>query len=74
MGPGAVGVTVADGVVTLRAKVMSKGLVPIAVRLCRAVGGMVTVHEELGFDTDDSEAWATEKPNAAGVIAYTGRH
>ncbi|RFC74531.1 CBS domain-containing protein [Streptomyces sp. AcE210] len=66
--PGAVDVTVADGVVTLRGKVGTKSLVPIAVRLCRAVDGVVTVHEELGFDVDDSEAGATEKPNAAGVI------
>ncbi|WP_438297026.1 CBS domain-containing protein [Streptomyces sp. HUAS TT7] len=74
VGPGAVGVTVADGVVTLRGRVTSKSLIPIAVRLCRAVDGVVTVHEELGFDTDDSEARASEKPNAVGVIGYTGRH
>jgi len=74
VGPGAVDVTVADGVVTLRGKVGSKSLVPIAVRLCRAVDGVVTVHQELEFDADDSEAGAAEKPNAAGVIGYTRRH
>lgn len=74
VGPGAVHVTVADGVVTLRGKVASKSLIPIATQLCRAVDGVVTVHEELEFDTDDSEAGAAEKPNASGVIGYTGRH
>ncbi|GAA1244193.1 CBS domain-containing protein [Streptomyces aureus] len=72
VGPGAVDVTVADGVVTLRGKVGSKSLIPIAIRLCRAVDGVVTVHDELGFDVDDSEAGAAENPNAAGAIGHTG--
>ncbi|MFE9404898.1 CBS domain-containing protein [Streptomyces sp. NPDC006530] len=57
-GPGAVDVSVVDGVVTLRGKVASKSLVPITAGLCRAVDGVVTVHEQLGFDIDDSEAGA----------------
>jgi osmotically-inducible protein OsmY len=73
VGPGAVDVTVADGVVTLRGKVGSESLIPSAIRLCRAVGGVVTVHDELGIDVDDSEARAAENPNAAGVIGHTGR-
>ncbi|WP_405736494.1 CBS domain-containing protein [Streptomyces sp. NBC_01537] len=58
----AVQVTVADGVVTLRGKVATSSMVPLAVQLCRAVDGVVTVHHELGFDVDDSEAGA-EPPN-----------
>ncbi|GGS26474.1 hypothetical protein GCM10010252_76710 [Streptomyces aureoverticillatus] len=73
VGPGAVDVTVADGVVTLRGKVGSKSLALITVRPCRGVDGAVTVHEELRFD-DDSEAGSTEKPNPGRVIGNTGRH
>ncbi|WP_405655034.1 CBS domain-containing protein [Streptomyces sp. NBC_00019] len=73
VGPGAVDVTVTDGVVTLRGKVGTRSLVPVAVRLCRAVDGVVAVHDELGFDVDDSEAGAAEKPYADGVSGSTGR-
>ncbi|MEK0097205.1 hypothetical protein WDA79_01560 [Streptomyces sp. A475] len=41
----------------------SKSLVPIVVRLRHAVDGVVTVHGELGFDVDGSEAGSAERPN-----------
>ncbi|TKA09451.1 CBS domain-containing protein [Actinacidiphila oryziradicis] len=54
--PDAVQAGVRDGVVTLRGRVGQKSLVPIAVRLCRSVDGVVSVHNELEYVYDDSDS------------------
>jgi CBS domain-containing protein len=51
--PGAVQVEVKDGVVTLRGTLQRRSLVPIAVRMTRAVDGVVAVHDHLRFTFDD---------------------
>ncbi|MDF3292591.1 CBS domain-containing protein [Streptomyces silvisoli] len=52
--PAAVTVEVADGRVTLSGVVPHRSLVPIAVRLCEGVDGVVDVTNHLGFDVDDT--------------------
>ena len=54
--PSAVRVTVVDGVVTLDGTVDRKSLVPVAVRLTRAVDGVVDVVERLDYSFDDEKA------------------
>ena len=54
--PSAVSVTVLDGVVTLDGTVSRKSLVPIAVRLTKAVDGVVDVVERLDYSFDDETA------------------
>jgi len=49
LAPGEVSVTVADGCVTLRGSVEEAATVPLLVRLCEGVDGVVAVTEELGF-------------------------
>jgi len=51
--PAAVTVTVVDGVVTLDGTVSRKSLVPVAVRLTKAVDGVVDVVERLEYSFDD---------------------
>lgn len=46
IGPGEVQVDVTDGVATLRGRVTQPRLVPVLVRLCRGVDGVVAVHEQ----------------------------
>ena len=46
-------VDVVEGVVTLRGTLERQSLVPIAVRLCRSVDGVVAVHDQLRFSFDD---------------------
>jgi CBS domain-containing protein len=53
MAPNAVQVEVSDGVVTLRGMVGRQTTVPIAVRLCRSVDGVVAVHDQLRYSFDD---------------------
>jgi CBS domain-containing protein len=54
--PSAVSVTVVDGVVTLDGTVDRKSLIPVAVRLTRAVDGVVDVVERLTYSFDDETA------------------
>jgi CBS domain-containing protein len=54
--PSAVSVTVVDGVVTLDGTVSRKSLVPVAVRLTKAVDGVVDVVEGLDYSFDDETA------------------
>jgi CBS domain-containing protein len=54
--PSAVSVTVVDGVVTLEGTVDRKSLVPVAVRLTKAVDGVVDVIERLNYSFDDETA------------------
>ncbi|MDC0765393.1 CBS domain-containing protein [Streptomyces sp. HD] len=62
--PGDVTVHVVDSRVTLRGTVERGSTVPVAVRLCRAVDGVVSVAEELEYRVDDigSPASDTEVP------------
>ncbi|TDT97377.1 CBS domain protein [Streptomyces sp. 846.5] len=46
-------VEVRDGVVTLRGTVERQTLVPVVVRLCRSVDGVVAVHDQLRYTFDD---------------------
>ncbi|MFF2217554.1 CBS domain-containing protein [Streptomyces antibioticus] len=61
--PGEVTVHVVDGRVTLRGTVDRKSLVPIAVRLCQGVDGVVDVTADLNHHVDDTTT--TPEPEAA---------
>ncbi|MGK4585322.1 CBS domain-containing protein [Kitasatospora sp. HPMI-4] len=61
--PGAVQVAVHEGVVTLTGRLPRKSLVPIAEQLCRAVDGVVAVHQSLDWTEDDTEV-QLEHPHA----------
>ncbi|MGW3152256.1 CBS domain-containing protein [Streptomyces sp. NPDC001177] len=52
--PAALAVEVTDGRVTLSGSVERKSLVPVTVRLCEGVDGVVDVVNRLGFDRDDT--------------------
>ncbi|MFI6764801.1 CBS domain-containing protein [Streptomyces sp. NPDC050355] len=52
--PSAVTVNVADGTVTLSGTVERRSLVPIAVRLCESVDGVVEVIDRLTAEEDDT--------------------
>ncbi|UKY47925.1 CBS domain-containing protein [Streptomyces inhibens] len=60
--PSAVTVDVAHGTVTLSGSLERKSLVPIAVRLCESVDGVVEVNDRLTFLQDDT---ATQGRKAA---------
>ena len=47
LAPGAVRVEVLDGVVTLRGDVARAGTLPVVLRLCRTVDGVVAVHDRI---------------------------
>jgi CBS domain-containing protein len=51
--PTDVQVEVRDGVVTLRGTLERQTLVPVAVRMCRSVDGVVAVHDQLRYTFDD---------------------
>ncbi|MFG2290366.1 CBS domain-containing protein [Streptomyces sp. NPDC048595] len=53
--PSAVTVDVADGTVTLSGTVERRSLVPIAVRLCESVDGVVEVIDRLTAEEDDAD-------------------
>ncbi|ATW47088.1 CBS domain-containing protein [Streptomyces peucetius] len=52
--PAAVTVEVADGRVTLSGTLRHRSLVPVVVRLCESVDGVVTVVDRLSFEHDDA--------------------
>ncbi|WNM32097.1 CBS domain-containing protein [Streptomyces sp. Li-HN-5-11] len=52
--PSALTVEVAEGRVTLSGEVERKSLVPVTVRLCDSVDGVVEVVSRLGFEWDDT--------------------
>ncbi|HET6352677.1 CBS domain-containing protein [Streptomyces sp.] len=56
MPPSALTVEVADGRVTLSGTVARKSLIPITLRLCESVDGVVDVIDRLAYDADDSAA------------------
>ncbi|MEO3821731.1 CBS domain-containing protein [Plantactinospora sp. B24E8] len=53
--PAQVGVEVRDGVVTLTGRLDRRSSVEIAGRLAARVGGVVEVHNDLGYDFDDQD-------------------
>ncbi|GJF34483.1 hypothetical protein KNE206_71830 [Kitasatospora sp. NE20-6] len=53
--PEDVRVTVHDGVVTVTGRLQRRSLIPIAEQLCRAVDGVVAVHQALDWAEDDTE-------------------
>ncbi|CAL9340147.1 CBS domain-containing protein [Streptomyces sp. enrichment culture] len=56
--PSAVTVDVNDGTVTLSGTLERKSLVPILVRLCETVDGVVEVDDRLAYESDDTETGA----------------
>lgn len=54
--PSAVVVRVVDGRVRLNGTVQQKSLIPVVVRLCRGVDGVVDVTAELRYRTDDTSS------------------
>ncbi|MFD0274612.1 CBS domain-containing protein [Kitasatospora sp. NPDC127111] len=55
LAPGDVQVVVRDGVVTLTGRLPRRSMIPIAEQLCRAVDGVVAVHQTLDFTEDDTD-------------------
>jgi CBS domain-containing protein len=53
LSPSSLTVEVADGVVTLSGTVTRRSLVPVVLRLCRSVDGVVDVIDRLGHEQDD---------------------
>ncbi|GAA4931661.1 CBS domain-containing protein [Streptomyces coeruleoprunus] len=57
--PSALTVDVNDGTVTLSGTLERRSLVPIVVRLCETVDGVVDVDDRLTYEEDDTEAVAS---------------
>ncbi|MFF2406623.1 CBS domain-containing protein [Streptomyces sp. NPDC058092] len=53
LSPSSLTVEVADGVVTLSGTVSRHSLVPVVLRLCRSVDGVIDVTDRLGYEQDD---------------------
>ncbi|MBW1596427.1 CBS domain-containing protein [Streptomyces sp. JJ38] len=62
LAPHQLAVDVRAGRVTLRGTVESRSTVPLVVRLCRAVDGVVAVDEHLSFHTDDTTGDTANAP------------
>ncbi|MFE9650710.1 CBS domain-containing protein [Streptomyces sp. NPDC006365] len=58
--PTAVTVHVVEGRVTLRGTVERRSVIPVALRLCRSVDGVVDVSERLDFKVDDTGSPAAD--------------
>ncbi|MCP9210381.1 CBS domain-containing protein [Streptomyces cucumeris] len=56
LAPSAVSVEVCRGEVTLDGSVEDRSLIPVIVRLCRSVDGVVSVTERIAYGTDDTGA------------------
>ncbi|GHH59709.1 CBS domain-containing protein [Kitasatospora indigofera] len=63
LAPADVEVRVQDGIVTLTGRLPRRSLVPIAEQLCRAVDGVVAVHQTLDWAEDDTDL-RVEHPRA----------
>ncbi|MFB7596173.1 CBS domain-containing protein [Streptomyces sp. NPDC056160] len=70
--PSALGVEVAEGRVTLSGTVAHEHLVPILVRLCESVDGVVEVVDRLGPGQDEAAGRAPEHSGAGA--AFEPRH
>ncbi|TLQ47516.1 CBS domain-containing protein [Streptomyces marianii] len=66
LSPAALSVEVADGRVTLSGTVPRRSLVPVTVRLCESVDGVVDVTDRLTFTWDDTVGSSREPSAAAG--------
>ncbi len=64
MAPTDVTVHVVDGCVTLTGRVQRRSTIPVLVRLCRAVDGVVDVSEEIDHAVDDTADSAPGRPTA----------
>lgn len=53
LAPGMIRVTVDDGVVRLTGRVDERADIPVIVRLCRSVDGVVTLHESIEYAYDN---------------------
>ncbi|MFH8727345.1 CBS domain-containing protein [Streptomyces termitum] len=53
LAPGTLRVAVDDGVVTLTGRVDERADIPVIVRLCRSVDGVVALHESIGYAYDN---------------------
>ncbi|MCX5208249.1 CBS domain-containing protein [Kitasatospora sp. NBC_00240] len=63
LAPADVEVRVQDGIVTLTGRLPRRSLIPIAEQLCRAVDGVVAVHQTLDWTEDDTDV-PVEHPRA----------
>ncbi|WP_329500495.1 CBS domain-containing protein [Kitasatospora herbaricolor] len=63
LAPADVEVRVQDGIVTLTGRLPRRSLIPIAEQLCRAVDGVVAVHQTLDWTEDDTDV-PVEHPHA----------
>lgn len=63
LAPGDVQAAVQDGVVTLTGRLPRRSLIPITEQLCRAVDGVVAVHQTLDWTEDDTDV-PVEHPRA----------
>ncbi|AUA10268.1 CBS domain-containing protein [Streptomyces samsunensis] len=59
LAPSAMTVDVRKGEVTLDGSVEARSLIPVIVRLCRSVDGVVSVTEHIAYGTDDTGGAAT---------------
>lgn len=66
LSPSALSVEVTDGRVTLSGTVPRRSLVPVTVRLCESVDGVVDVTDRLTFTWDDTVSTTREPTPAAG--------
>jgi CBS domain-containing protein len=72
LAPYAVQVEVVDGVVTLRGELERRSLLPILLRLCHSVDGVVAVHDHLRCVVDDHKA-GLEPPQTTDTRPFTPR-
>ncbi|MCZ7461927.1 CBS domain-containing protein [Streptomyces sp. WMMC940] len=70
LSPSALSVEVADGRVTLSGTVPRRSLVPVTVRLCESVDGVVDVTDRLAFTWDDIVSTTREPTPAAGEAPH----
>ncbi|MCQ8770525.1 CBS domain-containing protein [Streptomyces telluris] len=54
LAPSAVRASVSEGQVTLTGSVEARSTIPLIERLCRSVDGVVSVHQDLTYTTDDT--------------------
>ncbi|MCB5907520.1 CBS domain-containing protein [Streptomyces pinistramenti] len=66
LSPAALTVQVAEGTVTLSGTVERRSLVPVVLRLCESVDGVVEVIDRLAFERDDTPHEATEEGGHRG--------
>jgi len=72
LAPYAVQVEVVDGVVTLRGELERRSLLPILLRLCQSVDGVVAVHDHLRCVVDDHKA-GLEPPQTTDTRPFSPR-